>query len=302
MTLHLDWVCELRGRDARFFIQRLAERIDRDEPHCVLEVGGGDGYIASLVREAGFEIRSTDPKPREPLRHPVEVMSASRLPFDDGSVDAIISSNVLEHIDDLPQSFDEMCRVLRPGGFMIHSMPRPACSFVSTLIAPMAYVRSWYYLLSGRLFAGKDMARPLPARIPGARRLNRRPRLARFVYKMLYGMWQLQPLRALRIGYGHGVARGPVDELRRWRESQWRERFAHGRLRVVEVCHGDMCFSMNKVFPWRFMKLRGRLASRGWASIAFFIVEMEASSSSVRDHALQSVGAEAAADATARCD
>lgn len=273
MRLYPEWVCELRGRDATFFIEQLATRIDRGSPHAVLEIGGGDGYIAGLVHNAGFSIRSTDPRPREPLHYPVDVMKASRLPFEDDSFDAIVSSNVLEHIEDLPASFEEMRRVLRPGGFMIHSMPRPVCSLITTLGAPLEYLRTWYFLLTGRLLRSRDFARPLPERIPFAAWINRRPRLASTCYKLLYAGWQLLPLRIFRIGYGHGTARGPSAELINWRESRWRTRFADADLEVIAVHHGDMSFSMNKLFPFRCMRLRSWLARRNWASIAFFIVE-----------------------------
>jgi len=270
VRLFPDWVQEIRGRDATFFISQLSDRQKSSESLQVLEIGGGDGFIASLVHDAGFDIKSTDPSPRSPLQFPVEVMQASRLPYDDNSFDAIISSNVLEHIKDLPESFAEMKRVLRPGGMMVHSMPTPACSLVTTLSAPLMLLRCWYYFLTGRLRPPTDKRHQLPSRLPFARRINRHPRLASFCYKFLYACWQLQPLRAIRFRYGHGEASGPIDELITWREARWRQRFAAAGLDVRDVHYGDLCCSMNKIFPFKFMALRAWVSRHGWASTAFY--------------------------------
>ncbi len=280
MRLFPEWVREIRGRDATFFIEQLSARQNPNQSLRILEIGGGDGYIASLVHDAGFEIKSTDPSPREPLVFPVEVMEASRLPYDDNSFDAVISSNVLEHIKNLHDSFAEMTRVLKPNGIMIHSMPTPACSFVSTLTAPIMLLRTWYYFLTGRLQPPEGKPQRLPERLPLAQRINRHPRLARFCYRSLYALWQLQPLRAIRFRYGHGEASGPIDELIIWRESKWRRRFEAARLDVHKVHYGDLCCSMNKLFPFKFMAFRSWVARQGWASTAFYLVSPAASQTS----------------------
>jgi len=45
--------------------------------------------------------------------------SVYQLPFDAGSVDVILCSDVLEHLVDLPAVFREFHRVLRPGGLLL---------------------------------------------------------------------------------------------------------------------------------------------------------------------------------------
>lgn len=47
----------------------------------------------------------------------------SRLPFDDGSVDAVYSSHVLEHIVDPVATIRDWYRVLRIGGFIVCTVP-----------------------------------------------------------------------------------------------------------------------------------------------------------------------------------
>jgi len=52
---------------------------------------------------------------------------ALRLPFPDASFDAVICSEVLEHIPDYRGALAEICRVLRPGGRLCVSVPRAWC-------------------------------------------------------------------------------------------------------------------------------------------------------------------------------
>lgn len=53
----------------------------------------------------------------------VLVGDALRLPFGDGSIDRIVASEVLEHVDDDRRAIDELVRVLRPGGTMAVTVP-----------------------------------------------------------------------------------------------------------------------------------------------------------------------------------
>jgi ubiquinone/menaquinone biosynthesis C-methylase UbiE len=45
------------------------------------------------------------------------------LPFEDGTLDIIVSNQVLEHLDDLPQCMRETRRTLCPGGTSINLFP-----------------------------------------------------------------------------------------------------------------------------------------------------------------------------------
>lgn len=49
--------------------------------------------------------------------------SMERLPFRDGCFDAVVSHYTLEHVDDLTATWDELVRVLRPGGRLFAAVP-----------------------------------------------------------------------------------------------------------------------------------------------------------------------------------
>jgi SAM-dependent methyltransferase len=48
---------------------------------------------------------------------------ADALPFEPGELDLIVSSSVLEHLEDLRAFVEQAARVLRPGGAFIHVFP-----------------------------------------------------------------------------------------------------------------------------------------------------------------------------------
>ncbi|MFI0447860.1 class I SAM-dependent methyltransferase [Actinomadura sp. 6N118] len=89
----------------------------------VLDVAGGDGYWAGQARKRGAQAVSIDLARKkmvygQTLAHPPALIEcdALRLPFGEGSFDAILSVCAIEHFDDGGKSLDEMARVLKPGG------------------------------------------------------------------------------------------------------------------------------------------------------------------------------------------
>jgi SAM-dependent methyltransferase len=134
-----------------------------------LEIGGGDGFVASLVAKYCRSFITTDPfRPRLATASPGSgvrrlVCDATTLPFRDASFDLIFSSSVLEHIRDRGPVFAEMARCLRPGGIMIHIMPSRTWKLFQLL---------FYYphLFVGALdiLVDKVVTRPKPRVLPGS--------------------------------------------------------------------------------------------------------------------------------------
>jgi SAM-dependent methyltransferase len=91
----------------------------------VLELGAGPGFQARLIANAGHEVIALDIKPPPPAAQefPVTEFNGRHLPFADGSIDAVFSSNVLEHVEDLSTLLREVARVLRPAGVSVHIVP-----------------------------------------------------------------------------------------------------------------------------------------------------------------------------------
>ena len=58
-------------------------------------------------------------------------LEKERLPYEDNSFDCVLCLDVLEHLDNLHEVFDELCRVT--GKYLVISLPNPWASFVGML-------------------------------------------------------------------------------------------------------------------------------------------------------------------------
>jgi SAM-dependent methyltransferase len=89
----------------------------------ILDVGCGDGQIARALAVQGSTVLGVDPTQlhidiaNERGGGPTYVLGgATKLPAEDGSMDAVIACLVFEHIDEMDAAVAEVARVLRPGG------------------------------------------------------------------------------------------------------------------------------------------------------------------------------------------
>jgi dolichol-phosphate mannosyltransferase len=90
----------------------------------ILDIGCGSSRIIQDLPEAvGMDILLPKLRFLRDRHRRLVQGTAFALPFPDGRFDAVICSEVIEHIPDRPQVFDEMTRVLRPGGALILGTP-----------------------------------------------------------------------------------------------------------------------------------------------------------------------------------
>lgn len=102
----------------------------------VLDVGGGrDSPLAGAWTDAARRVRIDVVLAERPIIQ----ADACRLPVRSGSVDAVLISEVLEHVADPEAAFTEIHRVLRPGGELAGSVPFRSCARGCTLI-PMTSI------------------------------------------------------------------------------------------------------------------------------------------------------------------
>jgi SAM-dependent methyltransferase len=93
----------------------------------LLDVGGGPGYFADAFRALGATYIGLDADAGELSLHGRDVAegtvlgSGMALPFRDGGLDVVYSSNVLEHVPQPELMADEMVRVTKPGGMILLS-------------------------------------------------------------------------------------------------------------------------------------------------------------------------------------
>jgi SAM-dependent methyltransferase len=104
----------------------------------VLELGAGTGQQAIALRDRGFEVEAIeipDSNYKDHQVFPITPYDGRHIPFPDASFDVVFSSNVLEHVRDLPALQAEIKRVMRPGAICVHVMPTHVWRFWHTLAA-----------------------------------------------------------------------------------------------------------------------------------------------------------------------
>jgi len=100
----------------------------------VADVGGGKSlryatYIPSGTRIIAVDLSEAELSENHQVAETRIADVTRHLPFDDGEVDLLTSSSVLEHLHDVRGFLDEAARVVKPGGAMIHLLPSRYASF-----------------------------------------------------------------------------------------------------------------------------------------------------------------------------
>ena len=111
-------------------IQQAFQQIEIEKIHTVLELGCGIGFVAAYLAESyNFVVYGTDydadqiriAKELQPKIEQLhfQVEDATKLSFEDSSIDLVLAQNVFHHIPGWQAAIREIARVLRSGGYVI---------------------------------------------------------------------------------------------------------------------------------------------------------------------------------------
>ncbi len=107
----------------------------------VLDVGCGTGWFSQQAAQWGARVVSSDiglqmlKQVRQKCDSALVASDACRLCFQDASFDLVISSECIEHTPDPLLAVREMCRVLKPGGILVITVPNKIWRFSATIAA-----------------------------------------------------------------------------------------------------------------------------------------------------------------------
>jgi len=179
----------------------------------ILDFGAGAGRQALRLQQLGFAVEAVDVEGSPHFANrvfPVRLYDGRTLPFPDAHFDAVLSSNVLEHVRDLPVALAELARVLKPGGVGLHVMPSASWRLWTTLAEFVAAPRTAFHAVSMR---------------PAGKGADARWRWAAAL------AWGLRPL----LFRPHGEGGNALTELGTFKRRAWLRRLDANRCHVVRV-------------------------------------------------------------------
>ncbi|HEX3962332.1 MAG TPA: methyltransferase domain-containing protein [Trebonia sp.] len=110
----------------------------------LVDLGAGDGTLAKRLQKEGFDVTAVDAVTDDFRPTDIEVTAANLnegIPFADGQFHVVVSTEVIEHLENPWLFVRELYRITEPGGVVIISTPNLS----------NVYVRAWY-ALTGRLY------------------------------------------------------------------------------------------------------------------------------------------------------
>lgn len=130
----IDYIHALRAEELERVLQAHGNHFYHKD---VLEIGSGSGFqlkILSSVCRSAVGLETADSWYKQHRIAEIKEYDGRRIPFPDASFDTIFSSNLLQYISHERQLYDEMRRVLRPGGAAVHVVPTSVWRFWTSVL------------------------------------------------------------------------------------------------------------------------------------------------------------------------
>jgi SAM-dependent methyltransferase len=211
----------------------------------ILEIGGGNGYQASVIAAWGYEVESIDVKASYEF-FPVRSYDGQHIPCPSASVDLIFSSNVLEHVppSKLQVLLEETRRILTNGGVSIHLLPTPSWRALNSAAHYPFLLRTLKAHFT-RVSESTDGSVNV-----SAAHSDRSARALRFLKWSLTG-----PLRA------HGEYPSALSELYYFSRRRWSRVFRDAGFELLSVQGNGLVYSGCGICPWLSMSWRRRMSN-----------------------------------------
>ena len=196
----------------------------------VLEIGGGNGYQASVIASWGCDVESIDIEQgvtAEPRFYSVRVYDGIQIPFPPESFDIVYSCAVLEHVPEPSKLLEETRRVLKRAGMGVHIVPSAVWRFWT--------IAAHYPHLLGRLL-GRKPARSISTNGAGAESVAA-PQPQRSLLR-----------RALIVG-AHGEYQSAVSELYFFSRYRWTGVFSRAGFDVVSADGNGLFYTGYRLMP-----------------------------------------------------
>lgn len=231
------------------------------EPGCrVLEIGGGSGWQASLIADWGCTISSIDVEKRSPDEkcfYDVHLYDGIHIPFDDDTFDFVVSSNVLEHVRELPLLLKEMRRVLKPGGRLIHILPSSSWR-LWTMLAHYGDLLRRLQIRMVRQDVPDSIETRFASPSSNSKHAARKDRV-----------------KSLLVAEAHGEYSSAAAELYHFSRRRWLNLFRQNKFKVIHVGVNELFYTGYILFPNASLKTRRSAARLLGSSCHIFVMVSE---------------------------
>ena len=130
------------------------DKLNIDVGDIVLDIGCGEGrhsislHVDKQVNAVGMDLSMEDMKIAKNRIKDFSIPNSNKsscvfalgdinsLPFKDNAYDAVVCSEVLEHLEFLEKGVSEIVRVLKPGGILAVSVPRYLPELICWKLSP----------------------------------------------------------------------------------------------------------------------------------------------------------------------
>jgi SAM-dependent methyltransferase len=216
----------------------------------ILDIGGGDGFQASMLAAAGYDVESIEVESSARTYFDVRIYDGRTIPFGPAEFDCVYSSNVLEHVRDLPSMNAEIRRVLKPDGVAIHVLPSTAWRFWTNVTHYPYVVR---YALT------RTHSIPTHAKVNSPGDIVRKRGLLGAIGRALFPG-------------PHGEYPSSLAELYTFSTRRWRRVFREGGFDVISIQGGGLFYTGYGMMRHASVATRRRLATFLGAATHVFVM------------------------------
>ena len=246
----LEWLHHVRGIE----LKTLEEILQFNKNLKILEIGGGDGYQAKVLADKGYSIISIDIAPRSPQVFPVKKIENTNLNFSDETFDIIFTSHVLPHVHNLKQMFNEIKRIIKKDGTIVHIVPTTGWSFITNI---------WHYL-----FIPKYLLKSIKKRIFKKEVLQinneQKNEISGSIHNNIKKLF-LHPL---------GENPSFIHELIYFSRNHWMKLFVDNGFKIIEAKNGSHITSGYGVFRFRLISFRKIFGKYFFSSSYYFVLKL----------------------------
>jgi len=218
----------------------------------ILEIGGGDGFIAKCISEIGYDITSIDIQPRYPQSFPVKQGNAAKINFPNEFFDVVFTCLVLPNIEDFETVFSEMKRVLKNDGKIIHIVPTSWWSITTNF---------WHFiLLPIHILKYIKKSKSTKKQQNEKNDSKENPKILRLMNYVF-----LNPV---------GIYPSFWHEIYYFSNFYWKKLFKRYNFEIINIKNSPFSYSGYNVFKKQFLKSR-KLFSKKFPSSTCYVLEKQ---------------------------